>query len=304
MNLTADGGTATFTAVTAVETVTIVDGTAGADATLALAAITTAITVDASQLDAGETLNISSMGSGALTATGGADADTLTGGAGNDHLTGGDGADTIVTSTGTNYVDAGNGNDTVTGGSGVDTIVGGAGDDVIDGNNGADTITGGDGADTITGGTGADTVDGGAGDDVIDTETGLDIITLGAGNDTVTINTNSNNFTYASIQDAANGDILNAAANQGTETNGGQVSLSSEATFSDFLNQAASSSSAAANGVWTWFNFGGNTFVVQDNSDNTTFAAGTDIVVKLVGTLDLSAWTVNGQTVTLDVDGA
>ena len=219
-------------------------------------------------------------------------------------MIGGDGDDVIDTSTGTNYVDAGAGADTVTGGSGVDTIIGGAGDDVIDGSDGADSISGGDGADTITGGTGADTVDGGAGADVIDTETGLDIITLGTGNDTVTINVNSTKFIYASIQDAANGDILNAAANQGTETNGGQVTLSSEATFSDFLNEASASATAAANGRWTWFNYGGNTFVVQDNSDDTTFAVATDLVVKLVGTLDLSAWTVNGQTVTLDVDGA
>jgi S-layer protein len=242
------------------------------------------------------------MGAGALTATGGADNDTLTGGAGNDVLTGGAGADTIVTGNGTNTAIGDAGNDTITGGSAADVINGGAGDDVIDGNNGADNLSGGDGADTITGGTGADTVDGGAGDDVIDSETGLDSITLGAGNDTVTIRANSSSFIFATITDAANGDVINASADQGTEIGIGQIILAGVAGFSDYLNQAASGD-GNANAIWSWFNYGGDTYVIQDNSAGTSFVAGTDIVVKLTGVKDLSDWTVNGQTVTLDIDG-
>jgi len=117
------------------------------------------------------------------------------------------------------------------------------------------------------------------------------------------INANTSQWLYATIQDAANGDILSAAADQGTETDGGQISLGANATFGDYITEATNTD-AAAHGNWSWFTFGSNTYVVQDNSADLVYDAGVDIVVELVGVLDLSQWTVNGQTVTLDVDGA
>jgi hypothetical protein len=49
----------------------------------------------------------------------------------------------------------------------------------------------------------------------------------------------------------------------------------------------------------TWFNFGGNTYLIeQANSQGSAFAAG-DALVKLVGTLNESAAVLNGHAVTL-----
>jgi hypothetical protein len=46
-----------------------------------------------------------------------------------------------------------------------------------------------------------------------------------------------------------------------------------------------------------WFNFSGNTYVVEDNSGSPTFTGGTDHVVQLAGSLDLSHLTLNNHSV-------
>ena len=306
INLTnAATATADLTAVTLVETVNVLSGGAAstADATIDLQAYATAITVSGSTLIAGEDLVVDGSGaSGDITAIGGASDDTITGGTGDDNLTGGAGDDVIDVTNGDSTVSGGAGDDNITGGAGDDSIDGGDGDDTIDAEEGANNVTGGAGDDTITGGTGADTIDGGAGADLIDSETGIDVITGGAGNDTFVINANANQWTYATIQDAANGDILSAAADLGTETDGGQISLGSNATFGDYITEATNTD-GSTNANWSWFTFGSNTYVVQDRSADLVYDASVDVVVELVGVLDLSNWTVNGQTVTLDVDG-
>ena len=141
--------------ITNVETVTIVDkgdaasGTKakGADITLTLGAYATALTIDASSLDAGtitsgtmgaddETLTVSgASATKALNITGGAGRDTITGGLANDVINAGAGDDSINGSAG--------GNDSIQGGDGNDTI------------NMADALTSGD---TIDGGAGNDTL--------------------------------------------------------------------------------------------------------------------------------------------------
>ncbi len=153
------------------------------------------------------------------------------------------------------------------------TITGGAGDDVIVGSSGADTIVGGAGADTIT------------------TGGGLDTITGGAGNDTFIITAPANGNSYATITDATAGDKLQFA-NQGTETFAtAKKVLAGTAVFQDYLDAAAAATNAAANGNYAWFQWAGDTYLVQDNSDNATFTNGTDIVVKLTGLIDLSTAT-------------
>ena len=51
------------------------------------------------------------------------------------------------------------------------------------------------------------------------------------------------------------------------------------------MDVAAASGTA---GVIRWFQFGGNTYIVQDRSGSADFVNGTDIVVALTGLVDLS----------------
>ncbi|NDD14145.1 MAG: hypothetical protein EB072_16255, partial [Betaproteobacteria bacterium] len=118
--------------------------TGGFDVILDLGSYGTAISIDATALDAANTaLPITDE---TLTVTGGSatKAMTVLGGAGNDSITGG------------------SGNDSLSGGGGADSLVGSAGGD--------DNISGGDGDDTIlmaTALTSADTIDGGGGTDTL-----------------------------------------------------------------------------------------------------------------------------------------
>lgn len=173
---------------------------------------------------------------------------------------------------------------TVTGGSGVDTITTGSGND---------TINTGAGNDVISAGAGNDTIDAGAGDDSITTGTGLDVITGGAGNDTFILSVNSNGTTFATITDAAKGDILQFV-DKGTETfTSAKLTQAAEASFQDYLD-AAAAGDGSTNGAIKWFQYGGNTFVVEDVSAASTFQNGGDVVVKLTGLVDLSTATGAG----------
>jgi len=81
----------------------------------------------------------------------------------------------------------------------------------------------------------------------------------------------------------------------GTEVwNSTAIALASTASFSDYLNAASASTTGGANSELSWFAFGGNTYIVVDDSDNATFTAGTDGVVALTGVVDLSAASLNG----------
>ncbi|HEX8580257.1 MAG TPA: calcium-binding protein, partial [Allosphingosinicella sp.] len=81
------------------------------------------LTIDASGLDAGETLIFDGSAelNGRFAITGGAGADNLRGGAGNDLLNGGAGADQLY---------GGAGNDELNGGGGIDRLTGGQGNDL------------------------------------------------------------------------------------------------------------------------------------------------------------------------------
>lgn len=175
LNITADGqaNPVLLTTTTLLDRIVVVDGgdaasgatAAGQDINITLAqAYATALTVDASALDAG-TVTGTTMN---------ADFENLT-------------FDASLQSTATTVlnVTGGAGADTITGGAGNDIISGGAGNDSINGSvGGNDSISGGDGADTINMGaqlTSADTIDGGAGNDILTvtslTTTGLTNVT-------------------------------------------------------------------------------------------------------------------------------
>ena len=144
---------------------------------------------------------------------GGVGKDTLTGGAGNDTYnvdandtvnadTGGSGDLLIATAAGTytlaDGIENGRaiaaiafairliGNDLdneLAGYQQGDTLEGGLGNDSLSGAEGEDSLAGGDHNDTLRGGDGNDILDGGAGDDILYAERGTDELTGGAGND-------------------------------------------------------------------------------------------------------------------------
>jgi len=169
------------------------------------------------------------------------------------------------------------------------TIKGGAGDDILTGNAGSDVITGGAGDDTLTGAAGQDTLTGGAGKDTF-----------------VQTTVSTSGVSYDTITDFAAGDIIQFSTNvlnadasasvAGVQLGSALTGLdASIAVFQDYLDAAANKGA----GIVSWFQFGGNTYVVQDISGATTFQTGTDNVVKLTGAIDLAASTIATDKLTL-----
>ena len=254
----------TFAAVTDTTAQTItVDGSALTDAADNL-------TVTNSSANTASTFNITGT-TGGDTLAGGTGADTIHGGAGDDSIAAGNGANTVTVTAGSNTVTSGTGNDTITGGTGGDSLNSGAGNDTLSGGAGADTLNAGAGLDRMTGGAGADTF--------------------------VVSQAETSNYIYSTITDLAlgtGGDTISGfdtGASTAAETfNTTAVTLGSNATFVDYLNEAAKTT--GTEGELSWFQFGGNTYIVQDNSTSTTFQAGDDIVVEIIGEVDLSGMTV------------
>lgn len=171
-------------------------------------------------------------------------------------------------------------------------IDGGAGNDTISGSaSKVNTLTGGDGNDTIVGGSAADTISGGAGNDTITSGAGLDIVDVGTGNDTYVVTANANGNIYASITGMGAGDKIDFLAGGGAATFiPAKITLAATAAFADFLQAAAAGSADRV----VWFQFAGDTYLVQDVSAGATFINGADQVVKLVGLVDLSTATIDG----------
>ena len=243
----------------AVKTITV-----AGDAGLTLTNTNTTITsFDASGVTKGAVTWTTGALAAAATIKGGADANTIVATAATKAITyeGGAKVDTITINNALN-----------------NTVNTGAGDDVIVTGSGVDTINGGDGADTISSGT------------------GLDQITGGAGNDTFNIVANANGNIFATIKDAAAGDKL-SFTDLGTETFATtKLALGGTAVFQDYLNLAAAGV-GNANAAISWFQFGGNTYVVQDVSAGSTFVNGTDMVVELTGLVNLATATGAGTNV-------
>lgn len=166
----------------------------------------------------------------------------------------------------------------------------------------AETVKGGTGADSLTAKATAtpstdtaDTLNGGAGNDTLTANGGLDTLTGGAGNDTFVIAVPGANVnSYSTITDASTGDVIQLKDVSATETFGAtKVTLASTAVFQDYANAVAAAGPANSNGYVGWFQFtDGNTYIVESRhaggSGTPSFVNGTDIVVKLTGTVDLS----------------
>lgn len=143
------------------------------------------------------------------------------------------------------------------------------------------------------------TVKGGSADDTITLGAGVNNVTLGAGKDTLTVTAAKakSNALFTTVTDAAAGDIINFGAIANTTTKLGAAVPSGVDDYQTFLNSAANQT---ANNTLSWFQTGGNTFLVLD-SDNATagFKAGADIIVKLTGLVDLSNSTIAANALTI-----
>jgi len=155
-------------------------------------------------------------------------------------------------------------------------------------------------ADTITGGHGDDTINGGAGADLINAGAGNDVVTTGSGNDVVVANLNSSKFVFTQVTDMAAGDAIEfvSAAGAASTTVAAQTKLNAAATLSDYIDAASASATGASNTVIKWFQFGGNTYVVADASNNTTFDVTADKIIQLNGLIDLSTANITSDAAT------
>jgi len=167
------------------------------------------------------------------------------------------------------------------------------------------TVTGGTAADIISIGNVA-TVNAGAGNDVI-TVAGKFSSTLtgGAGNDSFNVSAVTGTSTVdlgagpvvqqnmTTITDFTAGDSI---VFSGSTTFGATaVNVSTATTLQAALNLAAAGTTGTN---VTWFTYGANTYVVEDNGTGTTFGAD-DIVVMLTGNIDLATATIANNTITL-----
>ncbi len=278
------------------------------DAGLTLTAASTALTsLDASGISKGgftftagalagnATIKGSATGTNVVTATAATGTVTYTGGTGTDTIVINNGKNnTVALGDGTNSYSAGNGINTVTGGAGADTVALGSGANIVNLGNGTNTIVALGGNNTITTGTGVDLITLGGGVNTISTGTGADAVVFTAS----AANVNS----YSTITDAHAG--LKIQVNDfGVETfQTTRVTLQSTAVFQDYANAVIQAgSNASVNGYFGWFQFGGDTYLVQSRHDgsgnNASFVNGTDFIVRLTGLVDLSTATGTGTNV-------
>lgn len=171
------------------------------------------------------------------------------------------------------------------------------------------TIKGGAGNDVLTGNAAKDTLIGGAGDDTLDGAAGVDVLTGGEGKDIFVFTTvASSGVSYDTITDLAVADVIRFSTNitnaDGVTTvTGNQLGAvlsgidASNAVFQDYLDAAANKGA----GVVSWFQTGGNTYVVQDINGAATFQNGLDNVVKITGLVDLTNATWTGATADLTI---
>lgn len=165
-------------------------------------------------------------------------------------------------------------------------------------------IKGGSGNDTLVSAatsTKADELMGGAGNDSLTANKGMTKMTGGAGADTFNIVVASTNVnSAATIMDLGSGDVIKFASADAFKS--AAVTLDSTAVFQDFANAAIAS--ITSDNDLAWFQFGGNTYIVQekDNSTNAdVFTNNEDFIVKITGTVDLSTASFNATSGTLEI---
>jgi S-layer protein len=144
---------------------------------------------------------------------------------------------------------------------------------------------------TATFGAGADTISLGAGASTINTGAGADVVNITAANA-------ASNTVFSTLTVSA-GDKVGITAQGGAAAFTGVMGAAvTGTTFQSYLDAAAAGDGHTTS-AWNYFQFGGNTYVVLDNSAGATFQAGTDIVVKLVGAFAEAGATITAGLLTL-----
>ena len=158
---------------------------------------------------------------------------------------------------------------------------------------------------------------GGSGDNILITGNGNDIVTIGnsVGNTIINFGSGTDKLVLAGIATTKTGyaqttglgpnDFIdfsgaNGAAITSVQTNLG-VKLTGQTSLDSYLNSAtATSVTAGASAILSWFQFGDSTYIVQDTSANSVFTAGADSVVMLSGTtIELNGANISAGVVTL-----
>jgi S-layer protein len=134
-------------------------------------------------------------------------------------------------------------------------------------------------------GAGADTISLGAGASTINTGAGADVVNITAANA-------ASNSVYSTLTVSAGDKVGITALGGAAAFTGAMGAAVTGTTFQSYLNAAAAGDGHTTS-HWSYFQFFSDTYIVVDNSAASTFQAGTDIVVKLVG-----AFTENGATIT------
>lgn len=169
------------------------------------------------------------------------------------------------------------------------------------------SIKGGAGNDSLTGSASAiDTINGGAGADTLVYTGAADVFTGAAGADTFDINAVGTSTAYLTVADAVATDKLDfVGITTGTLANVtaanvalAKVTLGGAATMTQYLD-AAAAGNGGTNALFAWFQFGGDTYAVVDNSAGAPFVSGTDLVVKLTGVVNLGAGSITSEVLTL-----
>lgn len=164
----------------------------------------------------------------------------------------------------------------------------------------ATTVKGGSAADTLVAQGANDVLLGGAGNDVLKVVGGIaSAVTLtgDAGVDQFDVSgfTAANAGAAATITDLVKGETIKFVSNANANFASSKVSLIGQATFDNYVTEAAKAADAASAGTHglAWFQFDNATFIVQDVDGNASFDNGTDIIVKLTGLVDLTASSFN-----------
>jgi S-layer protein len=162
----------------------------------------------------------------------------------------------------------------------------------------ATTVKGGSGDDTLTAMGNNDTLLGGVGADTLIVKGSLVTLTGGAGADTFDVsNVTANVNSYATITDLSAGDLIKFSGTA-AKFMASKVELASTAVFQDYANAAIN---LTDKGDVSWFQFGGNTYVLEHVSLNTasSFNNAEDIIVKITGAVDLSTAAFSSSADTL-----
>lgn len=151
---------------------------------------------------------------------------------------------------------------------------------------------------SVTKATAGLTVKGGTAADTLTTSTFSTSLTGNGGNDnfvvaaTIAGTDDAATAAITTITDFTKGDTITFVNASGTTTfTTTKVDVAAAVSLDAAVNLATATNVAADAAAVKWFQYGGNTFVVQDLSSATELATG-DVIVKLTGLLDLSTASV------------